>query len=91
MPYALVLVIFVLVWRGIQDYGTSPLAMARCIEVHPGLETSPYDPDGGDDRDREEHAGNAGEFAACQHTNDHRAPTPDAVPLDERELDSRLR
>ena len=31
------LAVFVLVWRGIQDYGTSPLVMARGIEIHPAL------------------------------------------------------
>jgi predicted PurR-regulated permease PerM len=31
------LVLFVLLWRGIQDYGTSPLVMARGVEVHPAL------------------------------------------------------
>jgi predicted PurR-regulated permease PerM len=29
--------VFILVWRGIQDYGTSPLVMARGIEIHPAL------------------------------------------------------
>lgn len=31
------LVLFVLVWRGIQDYGTSPLVMARGIAILPAL------------------------------------------------------
>ena len=31
------LVVFVLVWRGVQDYGTSPLVMGRGIEIHPAL------------------------------------------------------
>jgi predicted PurR-regulated permease PerM len=31
------LAVFVLVWRGIQDYGSSPLVMARGIEIHPAL------------------------------------------------------
>ena len=30
-------VAFVLVWRGIQDYGTAPLIMGRGIDIHPGL------------------------------------------------------
>jgi predicted PurR-regulated permease PerM len=30
-------VAFVLVWRGIQDYGTAPLIMGRGIEIHPAL------------------------------------------------------
>jgi hypothetical protein len=37
MRYALVLAAFGLVWRGIRDYGTSPLPMARGIEIHPAL------------------------------------------------------
>ena len=31
------LALFVLVWRGIQDYGTSPFIMGRGIEIHPAL------------------------------------------------------
>jgi predicted PurR-regulated permease PerM len=31
------LAVFVLVWRGILDYGTSPLVMARGIDIHPAL------------------------------------------------------
>jgi len=31
------LAVFILVWRGIQDYGVSPLIMARGIEIHPAL------------------------------------------------------
>jgi predicted PurR-regulated permease PerM len=31
------LLVFVLVWRGIQDYATTPLVMARGIEIHPAL------------------------------------------------------
>ena len=31
------LALFVLVWRGIQDYGTSPFVMGRGIEIHPAL------------------------------------------------------
>ena len=31
------LVAFVLVWRGIQDYGFAPLIMGRGIEIHPAL------------------------------------------------------
>jgi predicted PurR-regulated permease PerM len=30
-------VAFVLVWRGIQDYGTAPLIMGRGIDIHPAL------------------------------------------------------
>ncbi len=29
--------LFVLIWRGIQDYGTSPLVMGRGVELHPAL------------------------------------------------------
>lgn len=31
------LVVFILVWRGIQDYGISPLIMGRGIDIHPAL------------------------------------------------------
>jgi len=31
------LVAFVLVWRGIQDYVSSPLVMGRGIELHPAV------------------------------------------------------
>ena len=31
------LIAFVLLWRGIQDYGTSPLVMGRGVEIHPAL------------------------------------------------------
>jgi predicted PurR-regulated permease PerM len=31
------LALFVLVWRGIQDWGTSPFVMGRGIEIHPAL------------------------------------------------------
>jgi predicted PurR-regulated permease PerM len=31
------LALFVLIWRGIQDYGTSPFIMGRGIEIHPAL------------------------------------------------------
>lgn len=31
------LVVFVLVWRGIQDYALSPLIMGRGIDIHPAL------------------------------------------------------
>ncbi len=31
------LALFLLVWRGIQDYGTSPFIMGRGIEIHPAL------------------------------------------------------
>lgn len=31
------LIAFILIWRAIQDYGTSPLVMGRGIEIHPAL------------------------------------------------------
>jgi predicted PurR-regulated permease PerM len=31
------LIAFVLAWRGVQDYVTSPLVMARGVEIHPAL------------------------------------------------------
>lgn len=31
------LLLFVLVWRGVQDYASSPLIMGRGIEIHPAL------------------------------------------------------
>ena len=36
-PHPWLLVIFVLVWRGIQDYVSSPLVMGRGIELHPAM------------------------------------------------------
>jgi predicted PurR-regulated permease PerM len=36
-PHPWLLAAFVLVWRGIQDYGVVPLIMARGIEIHPAL------------------------------------------------------
>ena len=36
-PHPWLLVIFVLVWRGIQDYVSSPLVMGRGIELHPAV------------------------------------------------------
>jgi len=35
--HAWLLVAFVLVWRGIQDYVSSPLVMGRGIELHPAV------------------------------------------------------
>jgi predicted PurR-regulated permease PerM len=32
-----VLAVFILVWRGIQDYAVNPLVMARGIDIHPAL------------------------------------------------------
>jgi predicted PurR-regulated permease PerM len=36
-PHPLFLFLFIVVWRGIQDYVSSPLIMGRGIELHPGL------------------------------------------------------
>jgi predicted PurR-regulated permease PerM len=36
-PHPWLLLIFVVVWRGIQDYVTTPLIMARGVEIHPAL------------------------------------------------------
>ena len=36
-PHPLLLFLFIIVWRGIQDYVSSPLIMGRGIELHPGL------------------------------------------------------
>ena len=86
-----VLLVFVLVWRGIQDYATGPLVMARGIEVHPALVIVGVLAGG-------ELAGVAGMFLSVPVIAAVRivwrrlqAPTPEAVPLDDRELDSRLR
>jgi len=35
--HSLVILIFLFIWRGIQDYGTSPFIMGRGIEIHPAL------------------------------------------------------
>jgi len=88
-PWALL--VFVLVWRGIQDYATSPLVMARGVEVHPALVIVGVLAGG-------EFAGVAGMFLSVPVIAAVRiiwrrlqAPTPEAVALDDRELDSRLR
>jgi predicted PurR-regulated permease PerM len=36
-PHPLFLFLFIIAWRGIQDYVSSPLIMGRGIELHPGL------------------------------------------------------
>jgi predicted PurR-regulated permease PerM len=36
-PHPLLLLLFIVVWRGIQDYVSSPMIMGRGIELHPGL------------------------------------------------------
>ena len=36
-PHPWLLVAFVLLWRGIQDYVSSPLVMGRGIELHPAV------------------------------------------------------
>jgi predicted PurR-regulated permease PerM len=88
-PWALL--VFVLVWRGIQDYATGPLVMARGIELHPALVIVGVLAGG-------ELAGVAGMFLSVPVIAAVRiiwrrlqAPTPEAVPLDDRELDSRRR
>jgi predicted PurR-regulated permease PerM len=88
-PWALL--VFVLVWRGIQDYGTSPLVMAHGIEVHPALVIVGVLAGG-------ELAGVAGMFLSVPVIAAIRIvwrrlqqPAPEAIPLDDRELDSRLR
>ncbi|HUF91939.1 MAG TPA: AI-2E family transporter [Candidatus Limnocylindria bacterium] len=35
--HPVLLLVFIIVWRGIQDYVSSPLIMGRGIELHPGL------------------------------------------------------
>jgi len=88
-PWALL--VFVLVWRGIQDYGTSPLVMAHGIEVHPALVIVGVLAGG-------ELAGVAGMFLSVPVMAAARIvwrrlqpPASEAIPLDDRELDSRLR
>jgi predicted PurR-regulated permease PerM len=88
-PWALL--VFVLVWRGIQDYATSPLVMAHGIEVHPALVIVGVLAGG-------ELAGVAGMFLSVPIIAAVRIvwrrlqqPAPEAIPLDDRELDSRLR
>jgi predicted PurR-regulated permease PerM len=36
-PHPWLLLVFVLVWRGIQDFAASPLVMGRGIDIHPAL------------------------------------------------------
>jgi predicted PurR-regulated permease PerM len=36
-PYPVFLFLFIILWRGVQDYVSSPLIMGRGIELHPGL------------------------------------------------------
>lgn len=36
-PYPIFLLLFIVLWRGVQDYVSSPLIMGRGIELHPGL------------------------------------------------------
>ena len=78
--------VFVLVWRAIQDYGTSPLVMARGIEIHPALVI--FGVLGG-----AEIAGVAGMFLsvpviAAVRILWRRLQTPETPPGDDRELES---
>ena len=83
------LAVFVLVWRGIQDYGTSPLIMARGIEIHPALVIFAVLVGG-------EIGGVAGMFLsvpviAALRIVSRRLQAPEAIPADDRELESPLR
>jgi predicted PurR-regulated permease PerM len=83
------LALFVLVWRGIQDYGTSPLVMARGIEIHPALVVFGVLAGG-------EIAGVAGMFLsvpiiAAIRIVWRRLQTPEVPPVDDRELEAPLR
>jgi predicted PurR-regulated permease PerM len=83
------LAVFVLVWRGIQDYGTSPLVMARGIEIHPALVIFGVLAGG-------EIAGVAGMFLsvpiiAVARIVWRRLQVPEIPPVDDREVESRLR
>ena len=77
---------FVLVWRGIQDCGTSPLVMARGIEIHPALVIFGVLAGG-------EIAGVAGMFLsvpvmAAVRIVWRRLQAPEVLPADDRELES---
>ncbi len=83
------LAVFVLVWRGIQDYGTSPLIMARGIEIHPALVIFAVLVGG-------EIGGVAGMFlsvpaVAALRIVWRRLQAPEVIPADDRELESPLR
>lgn len=83
------LALFVLVWRGIQDYGTSPLVMARGIEIHPALVIFGVLAGG-------EIAGVAGMFLsvpviAAARIVWRRVQVPEIPPVADRELESPLR
>lgn len=83
------LAVFVLVWRGIQDYGTSPLVMARGIEIHPALVVFGVLAGG-------EIAGVAGMFLsvpviAAVRIVWRRLQASESAPVDDRELESPLR
>jgi predicted PurR-regulated permease PerM len=83
------LALFVLVWRGIQDYGTSPLVMARGIEIHPALVIFGVLAGG-------EIAGVTGMFLsvpviAAVRIVWRRLQAPEIPPVDDRELESPLR
>jgi predicted PurR-regulated permease PerM len=79
------LAVFVLVWRGIQDYGSSPLVMARGIEIHPALVMFWVRAGG-------EIAGVAGMFLsvpiiAAVRIVWRRLQAPEIPPVDDRELE----
>ena len=83
------LAVFILVWRGIQDYGTSLLVMARGIEIHPALVVFGVLAGG-------EVAGVAGMFLsvpviAAARIVWRRLQVPEIPPVDDRELESPLR
>jgi predicted PurR-regulated permease PerM len=79
------LAVFVLVWRRIQDYETSPLVMARGIEIHPALAIFGVLAGG-------EIAGVAGMFLsvpvmAAVRIVWRRLQAPEIPPADDRELE----
>ena len=79
------LVLFILVWRGIQDYGVSPLIMGRGIDIHPALVIVGVLAGG-------ELAGVAGMFLsvpviAAGRIVWRRLLAPENLPADERELE----
>jgi predicted PurR-regulated permease PerM len=83
------LAVFVLVWRGVQDYGTSPLVMARGIEIHPALVIFGVLAGG-------EIAGVAGMFLsvpvmAAVRIVWRRLQAPEVPPVDGREVESSRR
>ena len=87
-PHPWLLALFLLVWRVIQDYGVSPLVMARGIEIHPALVIFGVIAGG-------EIAGVAGMFLsvpviAAIRIVWRRLQSPDDVDTEKRALDSPL-